>query len=601
MNTRLRSHARRSQGPRRLSIESLEARIVMAAYVNIPEVYIYGNALMINCANSGAAKATVVARQEWCSGDNHMEDIVVVTLNGRSEKFRQGMASEIAFFGSAHADSFTNYTKLPCSAWGGNGDDMLIGGSGNDYLAGEAGMDRLGGGAGNDQLEGGADNDGLGGGAGNDVYIYAQSSGVTSLGADAIVDTSGDNQIDFRRFGAGVTVDLQESRLQTVAPGLLALQITVGGSSWSIFGTAYSDTLKGNQLTNQLVGGAGDDVLEGRGGNDILDGGAGNDFYVFAGTHLGHDRISETSGIDTLEFGSFTGSKNPKTPLTVSLNLAGRQTVCAGHLDLTLSSTTALERVWGSPYADFIFGNSLDNELIGGAGNDTLYGRDGNDVLIGGDGNDGLFGGPGNDTLTGGAGGDRFLLQDTSNDWITDNGSADAVLYFKRLTQNWSEQEIIAVDTALRMLHERTQNTDLLELPNSQSLVYLRGTASANTMAQYSKLDDTITFFNLAFTTPVATMRATIHETAHVWDRDDAMLNSFVKIGGWTKTPGPKDKPGDEGWWYSPKAKFVGLPWSAMNPFEDIANSWEAYFLNSKKGLGARVQALDAFFRDRTY
>lgn len=601
MNALQRSHVRRFQGGRRLTIEPLEARIVMAAYVNIPEVYMYGNALMINCSESSAAKATVVARREWCSGDNHYENIVVVTLNGRSEKFRQGLASQIAFLGSPYADSFTNNTSLPCWAWGGNGNDILIGGSGNDYLAGEAGMDRLGGGAGNDQLEGGLDNDGLGGGAGNDQYIYTHYGSRVSLGADAIVDTSGDNQLDFRRFDSGVSVDLQERRLQTVSSGLLALQITAGGTSWSIFGTPYSDTLKGNQLANQLDGGAGADVLEGRGGNDILAGGTGDDFYVFSGTRLGHDTISETSGIDTLEFGSFTGSKNPKTPLTVSLNIAGRQTVCTGHLDLTLTSTTSIERVWGSPYADLIFGNGLDNELLGGGGNDTLYGRAGQDVLIGGDGNDGLFGGPGNDTLTGGAGSDRFLLQDTDSDRVTDNGSADAVLQFRHLAQNWTEEEIISVDAALRMLHERTQNTDLLKLPNSQPLVLLRGAVDSNTMAQYSKLDDTLTFFNLAFTTPVATMRATIHEIAHAWDRDPEMLNSFVKIGGWTKTPGPKDKQGDQGWWYSPKATFVGLPWSAMVPFEDIANSWEAYFLRSKKGLGARVQALDAFFRDRTY
>ena len=475
MNLQRHSRVRRPQRSRRLAIEPLEARLAMA-YVDIPEVYIYGEYLLIDCRyDSGAAKAVVTAGREWCADDGHYESLVVVTLNGRKEKFYEGAASKIAFVGSEFNDSFTNKTRLVSHAWGGAGDDMLLGGSGNDYLGAKPeGTGSVA--AGDDQLDGGPDNDGIGGGAGNDQYIYDHSEGVVSLGADAIVDTAGSNQLDLSRFGANASVDLEDRAMQTVAPGLLDLQITAGAAPWELYGTPYADTLKGNKAPNLLVGYGGTDVLEGRGGDDSLYGGDDDDFYVFAGTRLGHDTISETGGIDTLEFGSFMGSKNPKTPLVVSLNRAEQQTVCTGQLDLTLSSTTAIERIWGSPFADYLVGSNLENELLGGDGNDTLYGLAGQDVLVGGAGNDGLFGGAGNDTLTGGSGGDRFLLQDTDSDWIADKYNEDAVLTFRGLDKSWLETDIVAVDSALLMLHERTRNTALLKLPDSRPLVFLRGT-----------------------------------------------------------------------------------------------------------------------------
>ena len=63
-----------------------------------------------------------------------------------------------------------------------------------------------------------------------------------------------------------------------------------------------------------------------------------------------------------------------------------------------------------------------------------------------------------------------------------------------------------------------------------------------------------------------------------------------------------KLKEGDNLWWYRSASGFVNFAsWSATTPDEDIANSWEAYFCYSKKGLGKRLKVLDDFFRDQTY
>jgi Ca2+-binding RTX toxin-like protein len=154
-----------------------------------------------------------------------------------------------------------------------------------------------------------------------------------------------------------------------------------------------------------LYGGNGDDTLESRGSaNDTLDGGANNDTYRFVGNSLGSDRINEATnvGVDTLDFTSFGGR--------VGINLAAtvEQIVRTDHLRLRLSSSTGIENVIGSAFADTIYGNSRDNTLSGLGDVDYLYGREGVDTLRGGEGDDWLYGEGGNDDLFGGNGRDRL-------------------------------------------------------------------------------------------------------------------------------------------------------------------------------------------------
>ena len=117
--------------------------------------------------------------------------------------------------------------------------------------------------------------------------------------------------------------------------------------------------------------------------------------------------------------------------------------------------------------------------MHGGSGHDTLNGGSGADRLYGDAGHDGLFGGgPADDTLQGGDGADRFLTQ--SGDDIDDKKSEDAKIKFKDGDKSWTEQEIIAIDEALAVMHKKTRNTVLLEPRGTDSILYPNFTFERN-------------------------------------------------------------------------------------------------------------------------
>lgn len=216
----------------------------------------------------------------------------------------------------------------PDTLIGGSGDDRLEGFGGDDVLDGGAGNDRLFGDAGDDRLIGGAGDDLLDGGAGNDTADYSGATaavtvdlrltysqntggagtdtlvGIENLigsafndklmgndlanrlqggaGDDILLGGGGDDILDggtgfdtasFETALAGVTIDLSKSGLQNTRGAGIDTLVSIEG----VKGSAYADTLTGDDKANTLDGGAGDDTLSGGGGDDILIGGAGND------------------------------------------------------------------------------------------------------------------------------------------------------------------------------------------------------------------------------------------------------------------------------------------------------------------------------------
>lgn len=75
----------------------------------------------------------------------------------------------VVMYGGGKNDNLSNTTALPCTMYGGAGNDLLTGGSGSDCLVGGDGQDYLDGRAGNDTLLGGAARDYLAGGPGDDL------------------------------------------------------------------------------------------------------------------------------------------------------------------------------------------------------------------------------------------------------------------------------------------------------------------------------------------------------------------------------------------------------------------------------------------------
>lgn len=205
-----------------------------------------------------------------------------------------------------------------------SGPVQLSGNADANWLYGTGHADKLSGLAGDDYLDGGAGNDTMNGGDGNDRYVV-------DAAGDSVIDTSGIDTVD-SLLGAYVLPAAVEN-----------LNIVAAGSA---NGT-------GNELSNTLQGGSGNNVIDGRGGADSIDGGLGSDF-LYGG-----------EGNDSL----------------------------AGGFD-----------------ADWLFGENGTDTLRGDFGNDLLYGGAGQDFLYGGEGNDTLVGGAGRDALWGGNGSDTFRI-----------------------------------------------------------------------------------------------------------------------------------------------------------------------------------------------
>ncbi|MEM9207047.1 MAG: calcium-binding protein, partial [Pseudomonadota bacterium] len=233
--------------------------------------------------------------------------------------------------GDAEGDTFSGIevfrgSGLNDTLAGSSGIDVFFGAGGNDSLSGSLGDDQLDGGTGDDFLDGGAGADSLVGGSGSDTASYAFSN-------DAVY------------------IDLEN---QIVSGG------EADGDTFSsienVTGSAFNDTLIGDDAVNVLTGGAGADRLQGGRGGDTLDGG---------------------DGVDVADYSGSTAS--------VTVNLA----------TATGSSGTAqgdilrnIENVIGSSSADLLIGDDGVNQLEGGGGDDVLRGGVGADTLIGGDGAD---------------------------------------------------------------------------------------------------------------------------------------------------------------------------------------------------------------------
>jgi Ca2+-binding RTX toxin-like protein len=215
--------------------------------------------------------------------------------------------------GNASGDTLTNIQNLTGSSF----DDTLMGGTSAGVLRGSTGNDTLISGAGNDTLDGGADMDtasyanatsavsvnlALTGaqntsGAGTDTLISIENltgsayndnlngDGNANIlmggaGNDTLDGAAGDDTASYANATSAVTVNLSLGVAQdTLGAGLDTLL-----NFENLTGSAYNDTLRGDDDINLLTGGAGDDSLVGGGGDDTIDGEDGNDVLVLSGT-----------------------------------------------------------------------------------------------------------------------------------------------------------------------------------------------------------------------------------------------------------------------------------------------------------------------------
>ena len=275
--------------------------------------------------------------------------MVTVYYAGSDGETQQESVPDIEHIeGSAHADTLAGDSRAN-RLEGGAGDDRLYGGpgGGDDVLRGGPGADALYGGTGNDVMAGGADADTLRGGPGADTASYLFSD-------------------------AGVVVRLKEGTGERgYAEGDVIVDVE------NLAGSAYNDSLVGDDETNHLAGNGGDDSLWGGAGDDTLEGGAGA------------DRLFGGSGADWVSY--------LRSDAGVTVNLAVG-TGAGGHAEG--DSFEEVENILGSGHADTLTGDAAANRLDGRSGDDELDGGAGNDTLEGGSGADRLAGGSGADWVS---------------------------------------------------------------------------------------------------------------------------------------------------------------------------------------------------------
>jgi Ca2+-binding RTX toxin-like protein len=234
-------------------------------------------------------------------------------------------------------------------------------------------------------LDGGGGGDSLYGGAGNDTYIVSYAEGSPNGVTETIVDSEGALDVvlvgdDFDRSKQD-----QEERLFRLQEGAaieaLKLQDPTNEDS--------SYEFHGNEASNLLEGGAGDDILGGgSAGRDTLRGGSGNDSYYVNRLNVPNnsveiveegqdaaDRIIVAGGtfnLPSLEF-DLMGAANIEILDASEAN--GQLTLKGNHSANTIIGNVDSNIIHGSTDG----GKNLVDVLIGGGGNDVYYVDDAND------------------------------------------------------------------------------------------------------------------------------------------------------------------------------------------------------------------------------
>lgn len=318
-------------------------------------------------------------------------------------------------------------------------DDSVVGGLGNDTFSI----------AGTVQLKA---TDAINGGAGTDTIVLNNAAGaVTAVAAltTALVrnvenftvananggDTAGSENAD----AVSLTFDGSSSSTTAVVTTVDGSVITdtndiftVDASgvtdtdfTFKITGGAAADVLKGAAAADTIVGGGGADAITGGAGADNLTGGAGNDNFIFATSdsrNSGADTITDfTSGSDkvTINF-SLSGTNFDGTYKGTSASNADALALLSSKEGQYYFNTTTGQMIMDTDgnglvqSTDFALNLTGLSAITAGDVRFNVTGTNGADTITLGGGADTVTGGAGADTITLGAGADVLVLNQTA-------------------------------------------------------------------------------------------------------------------------------------------------------------------------------------------
>ncbi|PWB65683.1 MAG: hypothetical protein C3F17_03415 [Bradyrhizobiaceae bacterium] len=305
---------------------------------------------------------------------------------------------------------------------GNDGDDLIYGLGGNDDLRGGVGDDVIDGGAGHDLIRGGAGDDTLTGGDGSDTF-FVDGAG---QGHDTYWGGPGDDRI--KAESDGTIVGLQGDFGAANSIGTIEAN---GFADVRVWGDADGNLLdfSGTALADVVVDGReGDDeifasnsthtVMRGGAGDDILHGSAlTNTVYLVDGADEGVDTYLGGAKTDTIkaesdgtivrlqgDFGAVNSIESIEANGFSDVKVWGEDT--GNVLDF---SQTALVGVIvdGRGGADEIFASTTSHSILrGGAGDDVLHGSDTSNTIYLVNGTD-----EGEDTYRGGTRTDQIKAE----------------------------------------------------------------------------------------------------------------------------------------------------------------------------------------------
>jgi serralysin len=211
-------------------------------------------------------------------------------------------------------------------------------------------------------------------------------------------DGGAHNTLDVSGYTSNATISLESGSFSSVAGLTNNIAIAYGTRIETAIGGLGNDTIHGNDLSDVLMGGAGQDMLVGGAGNDHI---YGNMLTSVAGTADGPDHIDVGAGMNYA---------NGNAGNDTLVGGDGPDRLLGGQGDDHVSAGNGADSINGNLGNDVITLGNGNDTVRGGQGDDVIHVGSGDDLLMGDIGNDTLYAGTGHDVMTGGSGADIFIF-----------------------------------------------------------------------------------------------------------------------------------------------------------------------------------------------